>query len=132
RVDAAAGEVRAAREAQRRVAGRMDQARRRLRTAWPRFDGVRDAVAPLGPPPADRDDLAGAWVTLTGWALSEVDGRRARRETVAEAVHRAKAAATAAVDAIGALFADTGVTAPRDPAGYSRAAAVALTQAESA
>jgi DNA repair protein SbcC/Rad50 len=132
RVDEAAGEVRAAREAQRRVAGRLDQARGRLRTAWQRFDGVRDGVGPLGPPPADRDDLAGAWTTLTTWAVTEVDGRRSRRDGAANAVRDAEAASSGAAAAIAGLFEDAGLAAPRDPAGYSRAAAVALTQAESA
>ena len=58
----------------------LDEARGRLRVAWRGFDGARDVVAPLGPPPVDRDDLAGAWDGLAAWAVSEVDSRRSRRE----------------------------------------------------
>ncbi len=132
RVDEAAGEVRRAREAQRRVAAGLEQARVKLRAAWQGFDGVRDAVAPLGPPPADRDDLAGAWDTLAGWALSEVDGRRGRRDALADGVRDAQAAAASAAASIAALFANNGLAAPGDPAAFSRAAAVAFAQAESA
>ncbi len=128
--DDAAGEVRMAREAQRGLAAKLDEARVRLRAAWRTFDGVRDAVAPLGPPPADRDDLAGAWDALAAWALSEVDGRRARRDVLAAGVRDAEAAATRAAAGIAALFTERGLPAPGD--GYSRAAGVALAQAESA
>jgi len=131
-VDDAAGEVRTAREAQRRAAAALDQARLKLRTAWRAFDGARDAVAPLGPPPADRDDLAGAWTTLAEWATSEVEMRQARRTTLSGRVDAAEGAARSAASDIGALFAAAGLDAPRDPGNFARAAAVALAHAESA
>ncbi len=131
-VQEAAGEVRAAREGQRRAATGAEQARVRLRAAWQTFDGVRDSVAPLSPPPADRDDLAGAWRALGAWALSEVDSRRATRDTLAGRVSAAQAAASAAARAVAELFARAGLTAPADPSACSRAAAVALAQAEGA
>ncbi|OLB80660.1 MAG: chromosome segregation protein SMC [Actinobacteria bacterium 13_2_20CM_2_71_6] len=130
-VDEASGEVRRAREDQRRVAAGAEQAQARLRAAWKTFDGVRDAVAPLGPPPADREDLAGAWQTLAGWASSEVDGRRVRRDGLSDRRRAAESALTTAARAVEDLFAGAGIAAPRDPAGYSRAAAVALAKAES-
>ncbi len=131
-VDDAAGEVRAAREAQRTAAATLEQARIRLRTAWRAFDGVRDAVAPLGPPPADRDDIAGAWRTLADWAGSEVDRRRAERVELSERLRSAETAAARAASAVAALFAEVGLRAPSDPADFNRAAAVALAQAEGA
>ncbi len=129
-VEEAADEVRAAREAQRRTVAVAEQARTRLRAAWRTFDGIRDTVAPLGPPPADRDDLAGAWDTLAAWALSEVDGRRERRGPLADGVRAAEASAAEVADSIGALFAAARLAVPADPAQCTRAAAVALAQAE--
>src|SRR5439155_13849923 len=93
---------------------------------------TRDAVAPLGPPPADRDDLAVAWAALSDWTLSEVDGRTARRAALSERVAVAEAAATEAVRTIATLFRDAGLDAPRDPDAFVRAAAVALAQAQGA
>jgi exonuclease SbcC len=49
-----------------------------------------------------------------------------------ERVCTAQEAASAAARAVAELFVAAGVTAPGDPAGYSRAAAVAVAQAESA
>src|SRR5439155_62969 len=66
RLDEAGAGVRAAREAQRGAATATQKADERLRAAWRAFDAVRDAVAPLGPPPADRDDLVGAWAERDG------------------------------------------------------------------
>jgi DNA repair protein SbcC/Rad50 len=129
-VDEATAEVRGSREAHRRAAAALDQAGTRLKTAWRAFDGTRDAVAPLGPPPADRDDLAGAWAALSDWASSEVDGRIARRAALSERFTVAEAAVNEAAINIAALFADAGVTAPRDPDAFARAAAVALATAE--
>ncbi len=132
RVEAAGAEVRTSRDAQRKAATRVEQVRLRLRTAWKTFDGVRDSVAPLAPPPADRDDLSGAWQALRDWALSEVDSRRSGRVVLAGAVEAAREAVTLAAQRIAELFADAGVGAPADPAAYSRTAAVALANAEGA
>jgi exonuclease SbcC len=132
RVEAAVADVRAARDAQRKAMTGVEQARVRLRAAWKTFDGVRDSVAALAPPPADRDDLAGAWQALSGWALSQVDSRRAHRETLAGAVAAARTAVTTASQQIAGLFTAAGLSAPGDPAAYSRAAAVALANAQSA
>ena len=95
----------------------------RLRAAWRTFDGVRDSAAPLAPPPAERDDLAGAWRTLAAWALSEVDSRRMARSALADRVSSAEAAARAAAQAVAELFAAAGLAVPADPGAYSRAAA---------
>jgi len=128
-LDAATGELRRAREAHRKATTAVEQAQVRLREAWRTFEGVRDAVAPLAPPPADRDDLAGAWQALARWSLSEVDTRRARRTVLAGQAEAAREAVSQAAQGIGALFTDAGLAATADPA---RAAAVALAGAEAA
>lgn len=122
-LDTATGEVRRAREAHRGATKAAEQAQAKLRDAWRTFDRVRDAVAPLGPPAAERDDLAGAWDTLTGWALSEVDSRRSRRETLAAQADAAVETVKQTRRDIGDLFTGAGLPRPTDPA---RDAAVAL------
>jgi DNA repair protein SbcC/Rad50 len=127
-LDSATAELRRAREAHRRAATGVEQAQRKLREAWRGFETVRDAVAPLAPPPADRDDLAGAWYTLTEWTVSQVDSRDTRRARLAVEAETARSTAAQARNRIETLFVAAGLAAPRtDPA---RAAAVALANAE--
>jgi exonuclease SbcC len=81
------GAARARTEAERGVERlRADEQRARQR-----FDQARDRVAALGPPPAERVDVAADWATLTAWAAAE-------RPRAAEAARRAEAAAAEAVD----------------------------------
>ena len=42
-----------------------------------RFDEVRDRLAPLGPPPATRVDLAADWTSMADWAAVELPARMA-------------------------------------------------------
>jgi exonuclease SbcC len=95
-------------------------------------------VGRFGPPPADRDDLSGAWATLVAWA----DAERARRDAELAGAEAAVAAAHAetvrARDGIAALFVEAGLPAPAGrPAEAAeseliRAAAVAAERAEAA
>jgi DNA repair protein SbcC/Rad50 len=126
-LDTATGELRKAREACRTATKGLEQAQVKLRDAWRTFDRVRDAVAPLGPPAAERDDLSGAWDTLTGWARSQVDSRRTGRAELAATAETARENVTGARRAIGDLFAEAGQPRPTDPA---RDAAVALAGAD--
>jgi exonuclease SbcC len=120
--------VRAARESQRKASAAAERAEERLRSAWRAFDAVRDAVATLGPPPADRDDLAVAWSGLTGWAASATERLRAERGAAAETVATAEAGVEAVRQRLAAHFAGAELPLPTgDPA---RAAAVALERAE--
>jgi exonuclease SbcC len=59
---------RAARSHLREMTERLSVCQREAGRAWERFDGVRDAVAALGPPSIDRSDLPAAWETLVAWA----------------------------------------------------------------
>jgi exonuclease SbcC len=94
----------AAEAARRQARAAEDEAHRRRRAADAtveglradehrarrRFDAARDSVAALGPPPAERRDLAADWDALVAWAGAE----RPRAEgAAADAVAAAGAAA---------------------------------------
>jgi exonuclease SbcC len=140
RLDEAAAELRTAREAHRRAQRATVAAEERQRAAWREFDTARDAVARFGPPPADRDDLAGAWRALVGWAGAERDRRIGARAEADAAVTAAHAATEQARDAVVALFTGAGLAAPAAPRGRAepgdadliRAAAVTAERAEAA
>jgi exonuclease SbcC len=131
-LDAAGRRVRAAREAHRTATAQAARARDRLAAQWKEFDAVRDGVAQLGPPPADRDDLAAAWRGLAEWAGAESTRRGEDRAKLAGAVDAARAAARAVGDRIDAVFAAAGLPAPARGTGPVEAAAVAVAHAESA
>jgi len=130
--------VRAAREAARAATAAARTATDREKAAWQRFDAVRDALATLGPPAADRGDLAGAWTALAGWAATATGQLRVRRAELARAAAAADDSAGTARDAIVALFTRAGLAVPPEPPGtgeagtgegYTRAAAVAAERA---
>jgi DNA repair protein SbcC/Rad50 len=131
-LDAAAARVRAARDAHRRATAQAVKARDRLAAQWKEFDAVRDGVARLGPPPADREDLAAAWRALAEWSAAETRRRGADRLKLAGAVDDAQAAARAVAARIDALFSAAGLPAPAGGTGPVEAAAVAVARAESA
>ncbi len=126
-LDEAAAAVRAGRDAARRARGAVDAAEERLRAAWRRFDDTRDGLARFGPPAADRDDVAGAWTALAGWAEAEAERRRSERAGLATAVAEAETAAGTVAARIAGIFADADLPAPDDPV---RAATVAVERAE--
>jgi exonuclease SbcC len=129
-LEAAGRLVREARVAHRAASARAAQAQDRLAAQWREFDATRDAVAPLGPPPADREDLDAAWRALADWAGAEAERRGADRVKLAAAVDAARRAATEATTRIEALFSAAGVTPPRRGTGPGEAAAVAVERAQ--
>jgi exonuclease SbcC len=134
RLEDAAVAVRAAREAHRTAAAAAGRAADRVRAAWRDFDRVRDGLARLGPPPADRDDLGTAWRALADWTGLELSRRHDARARAAESAADAERATSAVRDRLSALFAAAGLTvdpaaATDDPA---RVAAVAVERAEAA
>jgi exonuclease SbcC len=75
RIDASERAVAAAEAVRDRTAADRQAAARQLTAAvasekegWAVFDGARDRVTELAPPPADRTSLAGAWRALTAWS----------------------------------------------------------------
>ncbi|MGK5678471.1 AAA family ATPase [Actinoplanes sp. URMC 104] len=135
-LDRAAADMRAARSANRQAQAAVIAAEERQRSAWREFDAVRDQVARFSPPPADRDDLAGAWTVLVEWAADRAAERATARSSAEQAVAAAHAATVAALAEIVALFTAAGVAVPAssgsDEAHLIRAAAVAAERAEAA
>jgi DNA repair protein SbcC/Rad50 len=132
RLDKAGRGVRTAREAQRRAQRAVAAADEQQRAAWRTFDTSRDSVGRFSPPPADRDDLAGAWSTLVAWAGQEQTRREAKRGEADAAVAAAHDETVRAQDAIVALFTAAGLAPPRSRADADliRAAAVAAERAQ--
>ncbi|MBU2662430.1 SMC family ATPase [Actinoplanes bogorensis] len=132
-LDRSGAAVRSARSAHRQAQAAVVAAEERQRTAWREFDAVRDQVARFSPPPADRDDLAGAWAALVTWA-SEMAAERATARSAAEhAVAAAHDATAVVLREIAALFNDAGVAVPpSDDSAIIRAAAVAVERSEAA
>ncbi|KKK07352.1 AAA family ATPase [Micromonospora sp. HK10] len=126
-LEEAAGAVRASRDAARRARGALDGAEERLRRAWRDFDATRDGLARLGPPAADRDDVAAAWTALAGWAGEQAQRRRGERDGLVAAVATARAAADEVETRIAGLFTAAGLDGADDP---RRDAAVAVERAE--
>lgn len=89
-----------AQAARQRAERSLDAARTGEAAARRAFSAARDAVVPLGPPPADHDDLAADWEALLSWAASEQPVREARAEEAGGRARAAEAAATELVDTL--------------------------------
>jgi DNA repair protein SbcC/Rad50 len=131
RLGEAATAVRAARETYRRAQAEAEGADKRLRDAWREFDATRDALAPHGPPPTDRSDLAAAWSALAGWAAEQAERHRTARPAAIAEVDAAQQAVQQARDEIARLFTDAALPVPDDQTGFARAATVAAERARS-
>jgi exonuclease SbcC len=64
----------AARDAHRKAQKAVESIQERSGKARKLFDKTRDQLAPLEPPPAERDDLAADWIALIEWAATKVAG----------------------------------------------------------
>jgi exonuclease SbcC len=124
----AAGELRQAREAQRKAALEAQKAEERLRKGWRDFDATRDTVAVLAPPSADRDDLGRAWKAMAEWAAQQVASGEKQRNRLRKEHDTASGEVTRAMSALDELFTDSGLAKPR-PGEHQRAAAVAVERA---
>jgi DNA repair protein SbcC/Rad50 len=81
------------RDARRRAADAtavVERLRSQADAAWTAFDRARDRVARLGPPPADRSDLAASWDELLAWAAERRPAAAAAAEDATRAVEDAK------------------------------------------
>jgi exonuclease SbcC len=127
--------VRTARASAKAATARQRAAGDAVTRAWRDFDRIRDGLAPLGPPPADRDDLVPAWTALREWAGRTAADLIAAREAALARAEAALAALGDRVARLGRLFAEAGLGAPHpagEPAAYRQATALAVQQATSA
>jgi len=131
-LDEAGAAVRGAREAHRQSQRTVAAAEEKLRGGWADFDRARDAVARLGPPVADRADLAVAWTVLADWTGTRRDERQGDRSAAAAALDAAHTTARDAAAGIEELFAVAGLAVPQpaDATGYAHAATLAVERAE--
>jgi DNA repair protein SbcC/Rad50 len=141
KLDRAAAAMRTARAAHRAAQATVHAVEEQQRAAWRTFDAVRDNVARFSPPPADREDLAGAWHTLVAWARAEHARRASARVEAETAVAAAHEATVHAYAEVAALFTAAGLTSPTRARNWEattaesdliRAAAVAAERAEAA
>ncbi|MCY1140170.1 SMC family ATPase [Actinoplanes sp. Pm04-4] len=132
-LDRAGTAVRTARAANRQAQAAVIAAEDRQRSAWREFDTVRDQVARFSPPPADRDDLAGAWSALVDWAAGLAAQRAVARDEAEGTVATAHRTTVAAQQEIAELFTAAGVAVPAtDEASLIRAAAITAERSEAA
>ena len=82
--------ARLAREAERRAEAEVERLTSSERAAFRRFDEARDRVAPLGPPPSDRESLLSAWNELADWAREEIPRRAAASRESADSAKAAE------------------------------------------
>ncbi|HLT11784.1 MAG TPA: SMC family ATPase, partial [Micromonosporaceae bacterium] len=135
KLTAATESVRVARREARTASAGLRAAEERLRSAWLHFDTVRDGLAALGPPPADRDDIVSSWESLQEWAVGAARERTAARDATVAVAEAALAAITDVVGRLDAAFAEAGQDPVRpagDPNAYRQAAVVAVERAAAA
>ncbi|MPZ87465.1 MAG: AAA family ATPase [Nitriliruptorales bacterium] len=128
-LDAARGRERTMRDRAREDARAAQEERAHREYAWRAFDEARDDLAALGPPPAERSDLAGSWATLAAWAGARAPELRAHAEAAGErAAQAAQEQATLRIG-LAARCEECGVTLdgrrPRDACADALAAATA-------
>jgi len=138
-LDLALAAMRTARSAHRQAQAAVIAAENRQRSAWREFDTVRDQVARFSPPPADRDDLAGAWSVLVEWAADLAAARVVERAAAEATVATAHSETATVLREIAGLFTAAGIAVPAsstasstasDEATLIRAAAVAVERSE--
>lgn len=131
RLGTATGAVRTTRESYRKAQADAEAAQRQLRDGWRDFDTTRDALAPHGPPPTDRTDLAAAWSTLAQWAAGAAEQHASERPAVEAQVADAAREVQQAREKVTGLFTDADLPVPDDESGFARAATVAAERARS-
>jgi exonuclease SbcC len=109
RLAAARRAVQESRQIEQRAREAHERTEEQARVAWSDYDRCRDGLAALGPPPADRANLAGSWKALSGWAQATAAIEEQKAAAAKKAAHaaaeqlRAKAAEVAAACAAKAV-----------------------------
>jgi DNA repair protein SbcC/Rad50 len=131
-LDKARQAERDARRAVAAIAGRHEALTEREVLARRAFDAARDAVAALGPPPAERRDLAADWDQLVRWAAGRAPDLADQLATHTRAADRARSAAAERLGALADAAREAGVDPGPSGAWPGEAVAAAHARAEEA
>jgi exonuclease SbcC len=115
-------------DAERRHAGLVDAEREARR----RFDAARDTVATLGPPAAERRDLAADWSDLLTWAAGRRPDLDAESDGHRQAAAAARAEATTQLGRVVTACHEAGVDAASAGGWPGEAVAAARARADAA
>ncbi len=107
--------ARLAREAERLAEAEVERLSSLERDAFRRFDESRDRVAPLGPPPSDRESLLSAWSELAEWARQEIPRRKDAARMAAEEARDAEAERERKLSAIASRCRELSLPVPGRP-----------------
>ena len=88
---------------------------KRVAEAWTAYNGVRDPLAGLAPPPAKTDDLPGSWLELQTWATAEIPGITEKDDELRGKAERLGAEAETRRNALSTRFEDHEVAFDGDP-----------------
>jgi exonuclease SbcC len=131
-LDKARQAERDARRAVAAIAERQEALTERETLARRAFDAARDAVAALGPPPAERRDLAADWDQLVRWAAGRAPELADQLATQRQAAERARSDAAERLGALADAAREAGVDPGPAGAWPGEAVAAAHARAEEA
>ena len=95
--------------------GNRQSVEKRVAEAWTAYNGVRDPLIRLAPPPAKTDDLPGSWLELQNWATSEIPGITEKDDEQRAEAERLSGEARSRRNALAERFEDHEVAFNGDP-----------------
>ena len=131
-LDKARQAERDARKAVAAVARQLQALTTREADARRAFDAARDTVAALGPPPAERRDLAEDWAHLVAWGRARSPALSEQMAEHTRAAEAARGDAAALVETLAAAAREAGVDPGRAGSWPGEAVAAAHARAEEA
>ena len=95
--------------------GNRESIAKRVAEAWTAYNGVRDPLIRLAPPPAKTDDLPGSWLELQNWATSEIPEITEKDEELRAEAERLGGEAKSRRNALSARFEHYEIAFDDDP-----------------
>ena len=95
--------------------GNRESVAKRVAEAGTAYNGVRDSLTRLAPPPAKTDDLPGSWLELQNWAKSQIPRITERDDELHAEAERLRGEAKSGRDALAARFENHEVAFDGDP-----------------